>query len=408
MILPDIWSANWATTVSASRVLGLDFSKYQGNIDLNKAISAGAEFFFCRVGGGYKDNGQPFIDDLWNENAQKLTDCGKPWAGYWYFIPKNIQEQADWLLDEILFHDYWMPLAIDCEKWWTSTAGLTPTQASDALEEFGEILTTAGLDWQIYTRKSFWDLYYASRPAICSHDLWVAHWDTDTPAIPNTWTTWRFHQWSGDGNGRGAEFGAESNAIDLDYFNGDMAAFRDYLGLSDPYPFIVNTLQNTVIRLIPDSLSSPMWVAPVNTRLGVIGSTNDTNDKLWFDIGSGWVRAGHTDKVQPVPPVDPPAPPAPPDPPAPPPPDADKTFLVTAGKALARFIHSYNDAGKPIMQIYPGDSITEGRVKYLTGNTIAVLPSPIRADGGGDYYEIVTSPVAGIELFLRASDGVVG
>jgi len=298
MTLPAIepqtatWLADWAA--ATPKILGIDFSKYQGDIDLSKAINAGANFFFCRVGGGYKDTGKPFIDDLWDVNSKKLTDCGKPWAGYWYFIPKNVDEQLQWLLDEYLYQDYWMPLAIDCEKWWTTTAGLSTAQASDALEDFANGLTIAGVEWQIYTRKSFWDVYYQPRTCFSSNDLWVAHWGVDNPAIPKNWLTYRFHQWSGDGNGRGAEFGAESSAIDLDYFNGDAAAFNEYLGLTEPYPFMVQVTQPVVVRVAPDAMSTPLWVAPLNTRLGVIGGVNDDAEKLWFDVGSGWIRGSNT------------------------------------------------------------------------------------------------------------------
>jgi len=92
----------------------------------------------------------------------------------------------------------------------------------------------------------------------------------------------------------------------------------------------------------------------------------------------------------------------------PPPPASIKSFTVRAGgKALARYVYSHNAAGKPVMQIYPGDSITEGRIKYTEGQKLAVLPTLIRADGGDDYYEIASSPISGFKLYLRAVDGIV-
>jgi len=97
------------------------------------------------------------------------------------------------------------------------------------------------------------------------------------------------------------------------------------------------------------------------------------------------------------------------------PPDAVTVlFAVKSDRALARFIYGWNSAPKskggpfPIMQIYPGDSITEGRVKYLKGTNVRIFPPVVKADGGENYYEIASSPVAGVRLFVRASDGVLG
>ena len=94
-------------------------------------------------------------------------------------------------------------------------------------------------------------------------------------------------------------------------------------------------------------------------------------------------------------------------PPPPPPVIDNKIFTVTSDKALARFIYGYNQASKPIMQIYPGDSIVEGRVKYLKGDKIEVHPTPVLADGGAIFYEMANSVVEDFALFLRAQDGTV-
>jgi len=95
------------------------------------------------------------------------------------------------------------------------------------------------------------------------------------------------------------------------------------------------------------------------------------------------------------------------------PPDAVTiNFTVKSDRVLASFIWGWNKAPKdkggpfPIMQLYPGDSISEGRIKYYKGANIRVFPPVIKADGGEMYYEIASSPVAGVRLFVRASTGV--
>lgn len=96
----------------------------------------------------------------------------------------------------------------------------------------------------------------------------------------------------------------------------------------------------------------------------------------------------------------------PPPPPEPPPPPAWAVFTVTAEKALARFVYDYNAVGKPIMQIWPGDSITTGRYKFLKGEKVPVYSDIIRADGGADFYKMVNEP-EGVPFYLKVSEGVL-
>lgn len=88
-------------------------------------------------------------------------------------------------------------------------------------------------------------------------------------------------------------------------------------------------------------------------------------------------------------------------------PDYEVTFKVTAEKALARFVYGYNNAGKPIFQIYPGDSITTGRKKYTKDANVRVFRVAIKADGGGMFYEILEPTGVSAKLYLRASDGTI-
>jgi len=67
----------------------------------------------------------------------------------------------------------------------------------------------------IYTRASFWNLNVGVAGWEKNYRLWVAHYGTDTPAIPAAWYDWWLHQYSADGNGLGAEYGVISEDIDL-------------------------------------------------------------------------------------------------------------------------------------------------------------------------------------------------
>lgn len=74
--------------------------------------------------------------------------------------------------------------------------------------------------------------------------------------------------------------------------------------------------------------------------------------------------------------------------------------------ALAFFAKSYNAAGRPVMQIYPGDSSPDSeRIKIPRGTIVLALENPVTADGGGKYWQLVDYKGRNKEvLFLRALD----
>ena len=90
------------------------------------------------------------------------------------------------------------------------------------------------------------------------------------------------------------------------------------------------------------------------------------------------------------------------------PPSQYLDFWVTADKANARFVSGLNNAGRPIMQIYPSDSApVSERVQYVKNTLVPVYPESVLADGGGVFYKIVHVPDGKPELYLRAIDGSV-
>jgi hypothetical protein len=74
--------------------------------------------------------------------------------------------------------------------------------------------------------------------------------------------------------------------------------------------------------------------------------------------------------------------------------------------ALAFFAKSYNSAGRPVMQIYPGDTAPSSeRIMIPRGEIVLALKTPVTADGGGKYWQLVEyKGRKGEDLFLKATD----
>lgn len=207
-------------------ILGIDVSRYQGEMNWAKAAAAGAQFAFLRAG-FMGTAGTLNLDSQWINNiseAPKWMPCG----AYWYFLPQfNAKEQADYFISLIKDKPLYLPPVIDVE----ASGNQFPSVIKDKVKTFVyRVKEVLAQYCTIYTRASFWNPNVSDSELWEELDLWIARystvldhpWGSSTVYKPRDWSTWQFWQWSADGNGRGAEFGAQSASIDIDRFNGTL------------------------------------------------------------------------------------------------------------------------------------------------------------------------------------------
>ena len=89
------------------------------------------------------------------------------------------------------------------------------------------------------------------------------------------------------------------------------------------------------------------------------------------------------------------------------------TVTIAATKVNAFFAPETNASGYPIMELFPAsNSPIAKRVQYKSSDRLLVYESPIRADGGGIYYQIADPTIRNrsgekilyTKLYLRAKD----
>jgi len=217
-------------------IQGVDCSVWQGNHDWEKCEAAGARFAFIRAGSINKDTGVMYSDYKFLRNGEL---CNIPHSFYWFMRPKfSGREQAKYFLDLIAHTDRTMPPVLDLE---VSGAGYD-TIKRNALDFCLEVHDQLNIWPIIYTRATWWNYIIGSNTWADDCDLWVARyhsgiegpWSDNDYYRPCCWQDWKFWQWSADGNNRGAEFGAESDDIDLNRFNGTEQDFAHYIGAEYP------------------------------------------------------------------------------------------------------------------------------------------------------------------------------
>ena len=231
-----------------------------------------------------------------------------PVGFYWYFRPNHDPiKQANYFCALINAKDFSLPPVCDIE----TTGGLSRERVADSLKKFldrVEAVTT--VKPIIYTRSSFFNYAVAPRDYWKRYNLWIARYANvdepwgntgDAPYVqPRDWNTWFFWQYSADGNGEGAKYGAQSKSIDKNVFNGDIHAFAAYLGFQIPVPpptdpEIVAPLKT--VEVTANALNTRQLPTAESKDLGelVKGSKVPVTavDGEWLLV-KGWIHGGYT------------------------------------------------------------------------------------------------------------------
>jgi GH25 family lysozyme M1 (1,4-beta-N-acetylmuramidase) len=80
----------------------------------------------------------------------------------------------------------------------------------------------------VYTGYYYWQEFAAGVKYFSQYPLWIAWYNQAEPLIPPIWKTWTYWQYTDDYPSDG--WGAESNEIDMNYFNGTEEDFLKRYG----------------------------------------------------------------------------------------------------------------------------------------------------------------------------------
>jgi lysozyme len=274
-------------------LLGIDVSKWSGEVNWSKARSAGARFAFARAG-ACSLKGICYKDYQFDRNSQIAPDY-MPIGFYWYFRPQHDPDiQANYFCSLIRDKKYKLPPVIDLEE----TGTLGPSQVTVSVDTMAR---------QIFHRLDVWPLLYSRAVWLNDHTidcnlwkllkLWVARYNasltgpwSDDYCIPRDFEDWDFWQFSADNNGRGAEFGAKSKSIDLNYFNGGEAKFNEYIGAGVP-KLIKITSRMAAVRSGPEGqINGVTWAGNCWPKIGI------SNDGNYYQV-EGWIERSKAEEI---------------------------------------------------------------------------------------------------------------
>lgn len=197
-----------------TKILGVDISEHNGNVDFAKMKADGVKFVMLRSSWGHFEE-----DAKVRDNVKKCKAAGMPYGFYHYSYADteaNAKTEASKfvaLCKELGGATY--PLCLDMEDadGWKKENGVGDSMNIKTIQIFKDAIEGAGEYMTLYMSKSWFDrLTPLNKTLINSIDAWLAHWGVSEPSMDcGMW------QYTSDGDVNGSSARTDMNYAYIDY-----------------------------------------------------------------------------------------------------------------------------------------------------------------------------------------------
>lgn len=100
--------------------VGIDISRWQGDVDFKKLKENNVEFIMIRLGGQDGIDGEYYIDSKFKQNIEEATKYGFDIGVYFYsyaYTRKEAEKQAKYVINNLKGHKIKLPIVFDWECW---------------------------------------------------------------------------------------------------------------------------------------------------------------------------------------------------------------------------------------------------------------------------------------------------
>ncbi len=157
--------------------LGIDVSRWQGDIDFNQVKNAGATFVIMRISTNTDINEAMEVDSKFEQNIQNAKAAGLKIGVYVHSIAINddiAKSDAEFVLNELNGETLDFPIAYDWESWSKlGSFGISLHDLNHAYQVFDETVKNAG-----YTSMLYGSEYYITNlwTVASKYPLWIANY----------------------------------------------------------------------------------------------------------------------------------------------------------------------------------------------------------------------------------------
>ena len=182
-----------ATHKDENTEIGIDVSKWQGDIDFKKVKDAGATFVMIRVGSQQGVDGEYILDPYFKQNIENALANDLKVGVYFYSYAnskKEARKQADWVLEQIKDYELTLPIAFDWECYNSfNQMELSLFGLNEVAESFLEKIEDRGYDGMLYGSKNYLNSIWKYH----DYDVWLAHY-TDQTDYDSHYVMWQLCQ----------------------------------------------------------------------------------------------------------------------------------------------------------------------------------------------------------------------
>ena len=187
--------------------IGIDVSKWQGDIDFKKLKESKVEFAMVRVG-SEDSEGKFFVDSKFEQNMKGFNEVNIPVGVYYYSYAdskEKAKKEAKWVIKQIKKYDIDLPVVFDWEDWSSYREyNMSFHTLTEVAEAFLEEIEKAGYKGMLYSSKYYLEnIWYPTK-----YSLWLAHYTDQTNYEGN------YYLWQICSNGK--VDGIDDNLVDID------------------------------------------------------------------------------------------------------------------------------------------------------------------------------------------------
>jgi GH25 family lysozyme M1 (1,4-beta-N-acetylmuramidase) len=170
--------------------IGIDISKWQGDIDFSKIKSSGVEFVMIKIGGQDEIDGESIMDPYFEDNIKMAYENGLMVGIYYYSCASSVKDavkQADWVSKKLSKYDIDLPVVFDWENWSNfNTFNVSLYDINQIADTFLNVLEKNGYSSMLYGSKYYleniWEVY--------NKNIWLAHYTNKTD-YNNSYKMWQ-------------------------------------------------------------------------------------------------------------------------------------------------------------------------------------------------------------------------
>lgn len=171
--------------------IGIDVSKWQGEIDFQKVKNAGCSFVMMRIGVQKSALGELSVDQYYERNIKLAKEAGLKVGVYLYSIATSKDEaieHAKWVLKTLNNEELDLPIVFDWENWskW-NTFSLSFHDINSIADSYIKTVKDAGYEGMLYSSKFYLENIWENKN---NNLVWLAHY-TDKTSYAKDYMMWQ-------------------------------------------------------------------------------------------------------------------------------------------------------------------------------------------------------------------------